>query len=167
MGAPRVRMLSNLLLPRSKLRRRFPSHALTAIEHAIEASEQKHRAEVRVVIETTLDVRALWRTHSVHDRALEVFAEHSVANTWERNGVLIYVLLAECAVDIVADSGFDGLVTDGEWQHVCTLIKREFARGRYRDGVLLGIEEATTLLVRAFPASGPNMNEQRDRPAVL
>lgn len=162
-----MRTLSNLLLPRSGLRRRFPSHALTAIEHAIEASEQKHRAEVRVVIETTLDVRALWRTRSVHDRALEVFAEHSVACTREHNGLLIYVLLAECAVDIVADRGFDGLVTDDEWQQVCMLIKREFARGRYRDGVLLGLEEATGLLVRAFPASGAPLNEQGNRPAVL
>ena len=141
-----MRRLSNLLLPRSRLRRRFPSHALTAIEQAIEASEQKHRAEVRVVIEMALDVRALWRTRTVRDRALEVFAHHAVANTNERNGVLIYVLLAECAVDIVADSGFDGRVTDDEWQRVCTLVEREFARGRCRDGVLLGIEEATALL---------------------
>jgi uncharacterized membrane protein len=167
MGARRVSRLSNLLLPRSKLRRRFPSHALTAIEDAIHASEQKHRAEVRVVIEMALDVRALWRTRTVHDRAVEVFAQHAVANTSESNGVLIYVLLAECAVDIVADRGFDGCVTDAEWQHVCTLVKQEFARGRYRDGVLLGIEEVTALLVRAFPASGPATNEQRDRPAVL
>ena len=162
-----MRVLSNFLLPRSKLRRRFPSHALTAIEDAIEASEQKHRAEVRVAIEMTLDARTLWRARTVRERALEVFKEQSVANTRESNGVLIYVLLAEGAVEIVADRGFDGLVTDGEWQHVCTLIKREFARGRYRDGVLLGIEEATGLLVRAFPASGPGMNEQRDRPTVL
>lgn len=167
MKAPRVRILSNLLGPRSKLRRRFPSHALTAIEESVEASEQKHRAEVRVVIELSLDVRTLLRTHSVHERALEIFAEHSVASTLERNGVLIYVLLAESAVDIVADRGFDGRVTDDEWQHVCTLIQQQFAQGRYRDGLLLGIEAVTPLLVRAFPGSGPPTNEQHDRPAVL
>jgi uncharacterized membrane protein len=140
---------------------------LTAIEEAVAASEQKHRAEIRVVIEMTLDVHALWRSRTVRDRALEVFAEHAVAKTRERNGVLIYVLLAECAVEIVADSGFDGRVAAEEWERVCTAIKQEFARGRYRDGILVGIEQATTLLVRAFPASGPNANEQRDRPAVL
>ncbi len=167
MKAPRVRILSNLLGPRSKLRRRFPSHALTAIEEAVEACAQKHRAEVRVVIELSLDVRTLLRTHSAHERALEIFAEHAVVSTRERNGVLIYVLLAESAVEIVADRGFDGRVTDDEWQSVCALIQQQFALGRYRDGLLLGIEAVTPLLVRAFPASGPSTNEQHDRPAVL
>jgi uncharacterized membrane protein len=154
-------------MPRSALHRRFPSHALTAIEEAIEESERKHRAEIRVAIEVALDLRELWRVRSARARALEVFAELEVWNTRERNGVLLYVLLAERDVEIVADVGFDGHVAAGEWQRVCTLVERELGAGRWRDGVLVGIEATTALLIRDFPASGADRNEQENRPAVL
>jgi uncharacterized membrane protein len=162
-----VRILSNLFLPRSALGRRFPSHALTAIEEAIEASEKLHRAEIRVAVEVALDVREMWRVRSVRKRALEVFTELGVWNTRERNGVLIYVLLAERDVEIVADSGFDGRVAEAEWQRVCDIIAREFEAGRWRDGALRGIEAIGVLLTREFPAAGPNPNEQQNRPAVF
>jgi uncharacterized membrane protein len=162
-----MRALAHLLLPRSALARRFPSHALTAIEEAIEASEKQHRAEIRVAIEVALDLRELRRIRTARERALEVFAELGVWSTRESNGVLIYVLLAERDVEIVADLGFAGRVTDGEWQHVCTLIEQEFAAGRWRDGVLRGVEAASLLLTREFPANGANPNEQPDRPAVF
>jgi uncharacterized membrane protein len=104
---------------------------------------------------------------SARERALEVFTELRVWDTIERNGVLIYVLLAERDVEIVADSGFDDRVSNAEWQRVCTLIERDFAAGRWRDGVLNGIEAATVLLAREFPAAERNRNEQPNRPAVL
>jgi uncharacterized membrane protein len=162
-----VHVWSHLLLPRSALHRRFPSHALSAIEGAIEESERKHRAEIRVAIEVSLDWRDLRRLRTSRERALEVFAELGVWNTRERNGVLIYVLLAERDVEIVADVGFDARVSEGEWQRVCTLIEREFVGSRWRDGLLVGIEAVTALLTREFPADGRNPNEQVDRPAVL
>jgi uncharacterized membrane protein len=165
--AGRVRILSNLLLPRSALARRFPAHALTAIEDAVEASEKRHRAEIRVAVEVALDVRELWRVRSARNRALEVFTELGVWNTRERNGVLIYVLLAERDVEIVADSGFDGRVQESEWQRVCGVIGQEFEASRWRDGVLRGIEEIGVLLTREFPPTGSNPNEQHNRPAIF
>ena len=162
-----MRVLSHLLLPPTALHRRFPSHALTAIEEAVRASERAHRGEIRVAIEVMLDLKALWRVRTARARALEVFGELGVWNTRERNGVLIYVLLAERTVEIVADSGFEGRVSESEWRDVCAVIERDFAAGRWRDGVLRGIEGATELMQRAFPASGPRVNEQADRPAVL
>jgi uncharacterized membrane protein len=162
-----MRWLSHLLASRSTLYRRFPSHALSAIEEAIKVSERNHRAELRVAIEVGLDLRTLWRVRTARERALEVFAELGVWNTREHNGVLLYVLLAERDVEIVADNGLDGCVSDDEWQRVCTVIEREFGAGRWRDGVLRGIEAASVLLTREFPANGANPNEQLDRPAVL
>jgi uncharacterized membrane protein len=156
-----------LLLPRAALRRRFPSHALTAIEEAIEASEKTHRAEIRVAIEVALDLREMWRCRSARARAIEVFSELGVWNTRESNGVLIYLLLAERHVEIVADRGLDGRVSDAEWREVCALVETELKAGRWRDGVLRGVAAATTLLAREFPANGANPNEQLDRPAVL
>jgi uncharacterized membrane protein len=140
---------------------------LSAIEQAIEVSETKHCGEIRVAIEVALDLGALWRLRSARERALEVFAELGIWDTVESNGVLIYVLIAERDVEIVADRGLDGRVSNGEWGHVCTLIERELAAGRWRDGILVGIEAATTLLAREFPAAARNINERPNRPAVL
>jgi uncharacterized membrane protein len=162
-----VRVWSHLMASNAVLARRFPSHVLTAIEDAVGASEKVHRAEIRVAIETALDLRALWRIKSARQRALEVFTELEVWDTRERNGVLIYLLLAERDVEIVADSGFDGRVGASEWSRVCESIEREFALGHWRDGVLAGIEAVTVLLTREFPATGPSPNEQQNRPAVL
>lgn len=161
-----MRVLTHLLMRKSALHRRFPSHALTAIEDAVERSERRHRGEIRVSIEVALDWRTLRRVRTVRDRALEVFDELGVGNTRERTGVLLYVLLAERAVEIVADSGFAGRVSSGDWQRVCTLIERDFAAGRWRDGVLVGIEAVTILVEREFPATGGDVNEKADRPAV-
>jgi uncharacterized membrane protein len=162
-----MRVVPHLLLPRVVLHRRFPAAALKAIEGAIGASEMRHRAEIRFAVEVALDVRALWRVRTVRDRALEVFAELGVWGTAERNGVLIYVLLAERHVEIVADHGLTGRVSDDEWREVCALIERQFASGHWHEGALHGIEAATALLAREFPASGANRNEQPNRPIVL
>jgi uncharacterized membrane protein len=162
-----VRVLAHLLKSPSTLHRCFPSHALSAIEQATEVSETKHRAEIRVAIEVALDLGALWRLRSARERALEVFAELGIWDTVESNGVLIYVLIAERDVEIVADRGLEGRVSHDEWARVCTLIERELAAGRWRDGILVGIEAATTLLAREFPAAGRNVNERPNRPAVL
>ena len=161
-----MRILSHLLTRKSALRRGFPSHALTAIEDAVERSERQHRAEIRVSIEVALDWQTLRRVRTVRERALEVFGELGIGNTIERNGVLIYVLLAERAAEIVADSGFEDRVSTGEWQRIRTVIEREFAAGRWRDGVLVGIEALTILLRREFPPAGRDVNEKADRPAV-
>jgi hypothetical protein len=162
-----MRALSHLFVTRGLIARRFPSHALSAIEDAIEASEKRHCAEVRVAIEASFDWRALWRLRSARERALEVFDELGVAETERRNGVLLYVLLAECTAEIVADRGFDGRVKPPEWQHACTLAIREFALGRWRDGVLRAVEAVTVPLAREFPGSGPGRNQQRNRPTLL
>jgi uncharacterized membrane protein len=162
-----MRALSHLSLPHRTLGRHFPAHALTAIEHAIVASERQHRAEIRVAIEVGLDLRTRWRVRTPHNRAVEMFDELRLGVTRERNAVLIYVLLAKHKAEVVADRGFDGRIDAGEWQRVATLIEREFAAGNWRDGVLRGIEAMTVLLIREFPVGDPNPNECLDRPAVL
>jgi uncharacterized membrane protein len=162
-----MKVLSHLTMPRAALSRRFPAATLTAIESAIAASERQHRGEIRFAIEVALDLRWLVRVRNVRERAHEVFVDLGVWNTRERNGVLVYVLLAERRVEIVADQGLTGRVSEAEWRQCCALIEREFAAGAWREGALRGIEAVTALLTREFPATGPNPNEQQDRPALL
>jgi uncharacterized membrane protein len=162
-----VRVLRHLLLPRAVLTRRFPAHALTAIEEAVQSSERRHTGEIRVAIEVALDLRDLLRIRTPRQRALEVFSELEVWNTAARNGVLIYVLLAEHDVEIVADVGLDGRVSAEEWRRVCEVIEADFRAERWCDGVVHGVEAVGALLEREFKAHGENPNEQLDRPALL
>jgi uncharacterized membrane protein len=155
------------MLPHAVLDRRFPKDTLDAIEHAVAESETRHSGEIRFAIEVALDLGALRRAATSRERAAEVFAELGVWDTAQRNGVLIYVLLAERDVEIVADRGLDGKVGDDEWRAVCEAIERDFARGRWRDGALAGIGGVTALLAREYPTTAPNPNEQPNRPALL
>src|SRR5690606_6356252 len=100
-------------------------------------------------------------------RAGEVFAELEVWDTLEKNGVLIYVLLAEHAVEIVADRGFDDRVSEIEWREVCETMDEYFNRGEWRAGALAGIEAVTKLAAREFPAADAMPDELPNRPVIL
>ena len=158
----------HLVSTRWALARRFPNSTLDAIERAVAASEVRHRGEVRFAVEAALDIRALRRHETARERALEVFSELRVWNTREHNGVLIYVLLAERVVEVVADHGFEGRVGADEWREVCAAIETEFAAGRWGRGALVGIDAVTKLLVREFPRTGAaDVDEQPNRPEIL
>ena len=162
-----MRVVRHLLANRWTLTRRFPAATLDAIEGAVAASETQHRGEVRFAIEAGLDWPALWRDKTSRDRAHEVFAELRVWDTKEKNGVLVYVLLAERDVEIVADRGLDERVSAEEWEAVCTTIEQAFGAGRWRDGALDGVAGITQLLAREFPSAGANADEQPNRPHIL
>jgi uncharacterized membrane protein len=158
----------HLVATRWTLTRRFPRATLDAIERAVVASEAQHRGEIRFAIEAALDVRALRRHETPRDRAHEVFTELRVWDTREHNGVLIYVLLAERDVEIVADRGFEGRVSPAEWRAVCAAIEAAYREARWQDGALLGIDAVTQLLVREFPRTdAPDVDEQPNRPQLL
>jgi uncharacterized membrane protein len=162
-----MRVLRHLLSTRWALTRRFDPAALVAIEKAVAESEATHRAEIRFAVEAALDLGALRRCRNARKRAAEIFADLEVWDTREKNGVLIYVLLAEHAVEIVADRGFDGLVSPAEWRHACESMEAAFARGEWKPGALSGIAEVTQLAARAFPASGATPDELPNRPVVV
>lgn len=163
-----MRWLRHLVANRWTLRRRFPQSALDAIERAVSASEAGHRGEIRFAIEAALDVPALWRGLKPRERALEAFAELSVWDTRERNGVLIYILLADHDVEIVADRGFDDRVTAEEWQAICAAVERAFRDSQWQDGARLAVEGVSALALREFPRTqAPDVNEQPNRPNLL
>jgi hypothetical protein len=163
-----VRSLRHLLANQWTLKRRFPSATLDALEAAVAASEARHRGELRFAIESALDVGALWRGLPPRERALEVFSELRVWDTREQNGVLIYMLLADRDVEIVADRGFNGRVRPEEWQEVCAAIESAFRAGHWRDGALLAVDRVTALAAREFPRTGaPDVDELPNRPRLL
>lgn len=166
-----ARMWRHLFSSRLGTRRRFPRKTLDEIEAAIAEVERRTTAEIRFAIETSLGPRDIWTGVTPRARALDAFASLRVWDTELRNGVLIYVLVADHDVEIVADRGAAARIPNPEWERVCRVMEEHFRAGRFCEGALAGVAAAGALLEHGFPrvggASGPDPDEQPDRPALL
>ncbi len=162
-----TRIMQHLLMTHWQVNRAFPHNAMSAIEQAIQASETAHTGEIRFVVEGALDSTPLLQGQSARERALEVFSQLRIWDTEHNNGVLIYLLLADRDVEIVADQGIHQKVGSGEWEKICRTMETYFKQEHYQDGVVNGIHAVTQHLIRTFPAVGAGRNELPDKPMVL
>ena len=126
-----------------------------------------HRGEIRFAVEDALDGPALLAGQSARERALEVFSQLRVWDTEENNGVLIYLLLADHDIEIVADRGINARVAQDDWEGICRDMEQALRRGEFEKAVVTGIEEASQLLARHFPPRPGDRNELSDRPVRL
>jgi len=138
-----------------------------AIERAIKESETAHIGEIRFAVEGALDGIPLLEGQSARERALEVFSQLRVWDTEHNNGVLIYLLLADRHVEIVADRGVHARVGLQEWETICRQMEADFKQGHYREGAVAGIQGVTRHLAVHFPATGDRRNELADKPVLL
>jgi uncharacterized membrane protein len=163
------RWFRHLFATRGALNRAFPPASLDRIERAIEESEAHHSGEIRFAIEGALEPGEVWRGKVPRARALEVFAALGVWDTEANNGVLIYVLLADQDVEIVADRAYNGRVSAAEWAAVCEDIQREFRVGRFGDGAVVGVEDVGRIIAKHFPrrAGQQDRDELPNRPTLL
>lgn len=145
----------------------FPHAVLDRIEEAIKRGEATHSGQVRFVVEGALDGAPLFRNQPARERALDVFAQLRIWDTAHNNGVLIYLLLADRDVEIVADRGIDAKVGGGGWESICRAMEAEFSSNRFERGVIRGIEAVSRELARHFPPQGPHANELPDAPVVM
>ena len=150
-----------------RVKRLFPQRVLDAIEQAIKAGETTHAGQVRFVVEGALDGRPLLRGQSARERALDVFSHLRIWDTAHNNGVLIYLLLADRQVEIVADRGIDAKVGASGWQKICADMEADFRAGNFGSGSIRGIEAVSRQLARFYPAHGKGPNELPDAPVVM
>ena len=161
------RIARHLLMTDWHVKRAFPRSALSTIEKAIKASEGTHGGQVRFAVEGSLDGVPLFKGQSTRERAIEVFSQLRVWDTEHNNGLLIYLLLADRAVEIVADRGIDLKVSSHEWNKVCQQMEAAFKQSNFEGGVLGGVQAVTQHLAQHFPANGRHENELSDKPVVL
>jgi uncharacterized membrane protein len=161
------RISKHLLHHRWQVRRRFPRKTLVAIEQAIKAGEATHSGQVRFVVEGALDGTPLFRDQPARERALDIFSRLRIWDTAHNNGVLIYLLLADRDVEIIADRGIDVKVGHAGWEKICAEMEREFRSGQFEGGVIRGIEAVSRQLADHFPAHGRGPNELPDAPVVF
>lgn len=160
-----ARILRHLALPSWSGGRALNTDGLSDAEAAIRAAESQHGGEIRVAVERALDLRDLLRGVTPRQRALQVFGELGVWDTEKNTGVLLYVLWADRDVEIVADRGYNGRVTEQEWAAVCHSMEQLFARHDARQAILHGIQGVSALIARHYPAS--DRDELPNRPALL
>ncbi len=148
----------------------FPNRTLTAIEQAVHEGERAHMGELRFVVESALPLPLLLRGVSSRERAVRLFGSMGVWDTEHNSGVLIYVLLADRHVEIVADRGIHRRVGESGWTGICAAMRRAFREGRYESGALEGVRAVSALLAQHFPPdrdNPDNPNELPNRPVVL
>ncbi|MBZ8140841.1 hypothetical protein CLD22_13135 [Rubrivivax gelatinosus] len=156
----------HLFADEADVRRVLDAAAMARLEQRVRESEARHSGEIRLCIEAGLPWP--WLRRSVRERALAVFAELGVWDTEANNGVLIYLLLAEHAIEIVADRGLMRHVPAGHWEQVLGAMRQAFQAGRFEEGLAGAIDEVDRLLVQHFPLSAGerNANELPDAPVV-
>jgi uncharacterized membrane protein len=161
------RYWDHLTTTRFALRRAFPPATLDAIEAAIRSSEATHGGEIQFAIETSLELRDLRAGVTARLQAERAFAELGVWDTAQNSGILIYVLLAEHDIEIVADRGYRPNVAPAEWRGICVDMERAFADGHFRDGSIAAIDAVTAIAAAEFPPGPDDVDERPNRPVIL
>lgn len=161
------RLGKHLLSSHGQVRRAFPPATMAAIGAAVGAVEQTHAGEIRFAVEDALDPWAVLRGQTARERAIEVFSTLRVWDTQHNTGVLIYVLLADHAVEIVADRGIDAQAGEATWSAICRRIEVAFAQSQYQAGALLAIDAVAEVLRQHFPQTSMPGNELPDEPVLL
>ncbi len=162
------RWIRHLFADEADVRRVLDAAAMSRLEQRVAASEARHSGEIRLCVEAGLPLSGLRAGATPRQRAVELFGELGVWDTEADNGVLIYLLLADHAIEIVADRGLARLVPPGHWDAVLGAMRESFRAGRFEDGLAGAIDEVDRLLARHFPlAPGErNPNELPDAPSV-
>jgi uncharacterized membrane protein len=169
MAGKLARFLKHRWMDESDLRRALDEAALKRIEERVAASERRHSGEIRVCVEAGLPWSYLWKNLTARDRAITMFGKLRVWDTAADNGVLIYLLLAEHAIEIVADRGLNAHVSHEQWQAIVQGMREAFRAGRFEDGLNAAVDAVDALLARHFPLGDgpPDRNELPNAPFLL
>ena len=169
--------LRHLWLDAGDTRRVLPADMLERLGKRVTASESRHSGEIRIYAEAALPLSYVRRLDAatpmaaiIRQRAMALFGKLGVWDTAHNNGVLIYLLLAEHAIEIVADRGLAQHVAPAEWQDIVARMGETFREKRFEDGLTQALEEVTAKLVAHFAVSDAdgesNVNELPDAPVL-
>jgi TLP18.3/Psb32/MOLO-1 phosphatase superfamily protein len=153
-----LRILKHRWFDERDAARALGADAMKRLEERVHASEIAHSGEVRICVEAGLPLSYLWKGLGARDRAIMLFGKLRVWDTEANNGVLIYLLLAEHAIEIVADRGLARHVPPEHWQGIVAGMRDAFRAGRYEDGLAAAIDAVDAMLVKHFPLAEGELN---------
>lgn len=164
-----TRLLRHRWLDETDTRRAIPPELVQRLEARVRDSERHHSGEIRLCIEAGLPLGYLWQGLSARDRAITLFGKLRVWDTEHNNGVLVYLLLAEHAIEVVADRGLNRHVSPAQWQQIVAGMREPLRQGRFEDGLAQALDAVDALLARHFPlapGTDRNPNELPDTPVL-
>lgn len=162
-----LRLLTHIFNTPWHVRRHFPTTALQRIEQAIAASEKTHDGEIRFVVEGDLHPLDVLRGVTPRQRAIQLFSQLGIWDTEQNNGVLIYLLMADHDVEILADRGINRHLGQHGWECIIKVMQEKFRQGQFEEGVVYAITEIDKSLQQHFPATADDKNELSNKPVVL
>jgi uncharacterized membrane protein len=162
-----LRLIRHLTTTRWHTRNCFPRAVREVIQQTVKECEAHHDGEIRFVVETAFDIPELWHDLAPRRRALQLFGALGVWDTEHNNGVLIYVLMADRVVEIVADRGISARVAAAEWAVVCRQMEHHYRQRRYRDGSVVGVLGVGAILGRHFPGKTSGEGTVPSPPVLL
>ena len=164
-----ARLVKHLVGEDFAARRAFPTSVRRRIAAAIGEQEKRHTGELRFVVEGGLPPMAVLRGVTSRERAVSLFGQLGVWDTAANNGVLIYLLLADRTVEIVADRGIHSKVGGQAWEIICGEMQRRFGDGRFEEGAVTGLQAVSDLLAEHFPVRADEVNpdELSNEPTLL
>ena len=161
------RLWRHLITDRGDVRQAFPPEELARVQNAIAEGERNHASQVCFAIEAALPLARVWQAVTPRERALEVFGSLRVWDTERNDGVLVYLLMADKDVEVVADRGINAHVGTAAWEAICKSMEALFREGRYGEGVAQGISAINALLADHSPRGAAGSNELSDHPIIL
>ncbi len=165
-----LRLLRHRWFDESTVRRTLPADVRERLLERVRASEQRHSGEIRIFIEAGLPSSYLLRNATLptltRQRALTLFGKLRVWDTEHNNGVLIYLLLAERAIEIVADRSIHRHLSPQQWQALIARMREAFRQSRFEDGLTQALAEISAVLEQHFPLA-PGSHNPNELPDAL
>jgi len=153
-----LRLLKHRWVDEGDAARALGPATLQRLEARVAGSERHHSGEIRLCIEAGLPLSYLWRDASARQRAVTMFGKLRVWDTEHNNGVLIYLLLADHAIEIVADRGLARHVPQTTWDTLLAGMGEAFRASRHQQGLEAAIDAVDVLLRRHFPLAEGQAN---------
>lgn len=148
--------------------RLLPPDVQQRLAEHVQACESRHGGEIRLCVEAGLPLLDAWRGVHARQRAIQAFTQLRVWDTEHNNGVLVYLLLADHAIEIVADRGLQRFVAPHQWREILDLLSQSFQAGHHEEGLHQAIDAVSALLFEHFPLGGGarRANELPDQPVL-
>jgi uncharacterized membrane protein len=162
-----MRLLKHRWVDESHVKRALPNAAVQQLEAQVRASEARHSGEICVCVEAGLPLSYLWKRLRARQRAVTLFGKLRIWDTEANNGVLIYLLLADHAIEIVADRGINRRVSAAQWQVIIDSLRQDLRAGRYAPGLGVAVAAVDALLREHFPLGDGEVNPNELPDAVV
>lgn len=150
-------------------RARFNPALVDKLTSTIESAEHGHRGEIRLVVESSLPSALIWQNTTPRARAIDWFSQLRVWDTEGNTGILLYLLLAENKLELVADRGIASKVPQAQWEQICAQLQTHLGQHEIEIGLKTTISQLGQLLQQHFPLENAqaNPNELCNQPVII